>query len=98
MRHRKRKWAAWLLTAGMVLGLLPAGAARQVSAAGDFDPDADLLAHYPLETDTRDVSGNQKDGGHCRRSVRSGFYRRFSESGGRRQKQRQLCDTAGRAL
>ena len=21
MRHRKRKWAAWLLTAGMVLGL-----------------------------------------------------------------------------
>ena len=61
MRHRKRKWAAWLLTAGMVLGLLPAGAARQVSAAGDFDPDADLLAHYPMETDTRDVSGNQKD-------------------------------------
>ena len=36
MRHRKRKWAAWLLTAGMVLGLLPAGGSQAGFRGGRF--------------------------------------------------------------
>ena len=60
-QHRKRRWIAWVLAAGMIFGLLPAGGAQSVRAAGDFDADADLLARYPLEADTKDVSGNGMD-------------------------------------
>ena len=60
-QHRKRRWIAWVLAAGMIFGLLPAGRAQSVRAAGDFDADAELLARYPLEADTKDVSGNGMD-------------------------------------
>ena len=60
-KHRTRRWLALLLTAGMLVGLVPADGTQAVHAAGEFDADADLLAHYPLETDVKDVSGNDKD-------------------------------------
>ena len=36
MRHRKRKWAAWLLTAGMVLGTASRGGSQAGFRGGRF--------------------------------------------------------------
>ena len=60
-KHRKHRWLALLLTAGMLLGLVPDDGTQAVRAAGEFDAEENLLAHYPLETDVKDVSGNNKD-------------------------------------
>ena len=60
-RRRKRRLTALILIAGMLLGLAPPDGFSHVRASGEFDPDESLLAHYPLETDVKDVSGNGKD-------------------------------------
>jgi len=59
-RNILKRLASAVLAAGMIVSQLPA-TGMSARASEGFDLEADLLAHYPLESDVKDVSGNQKD-------------------------------------
>ena len=61
--NRKRIWknlTSLALAACMAVSTFAASGMSVLGADG-FDPNADLLAHYPLEADVADVSGHDND-------------------------------------
>lgn len=97
-KHRTRRWLALLLTAGMLVGLVPADGTQAVHAAGEFDADEGLLAHYPLETDVKDVSGNHKDASITEGASGVDFSGDALNLGRRRPEYGKLCDLARRVV
>ena len=65
VKLRKEKWMKKLISLLMAVCLLlssvPMLGTVSVQASEEFRADDNLLAHYPLESDAKDVSGNDQD-------------------------------------
>ena len=60
-KELRKRILSLVLAAGMIIGSIPVTGVQDVQASANFQADEGLLAHYPLESNAEDVSGNDKD-------------------------------------